>query len=103
MRRQHASERTSIAILSVAAFMCCTCMGVPLVHMTSFVGAICGSPELGATSLLVAMLFGAVGRVCFGAIADRIGNLPSYALASAIQTGCVLAHQRRRYAALVAA
>ena len=60
--------------------------------LASFVGALCGSPELGATSLLVAMLSGAIGRVCFGAIADRIGYLPSYALASAIQTACVLAY-----------
>jgi MFS family permease len=87
-----AGERTGLAILATAAFLCCVCMGVPLVHLVSFVGALCGSPELGATSLLVAMLAATVGRVCFGAIADRIGNLPSYALASAIQTGCVLAY-----------
>jgi predicted MFS family arabinose efflux permease len=36
--------------------------------------------------------FGAVGRICFGLVADRIGYLPSYALASAIQTGCVAAY-----------
>jgi MFS family permease len=67
-------------------------MGVPLVHLASFVGMICGSPTIGATSLLVAMLFGAVGRICFGLVADRIGYLPSYALASAIQTVCVAAY-----------
>ena len=89
---RRAGEQAGIAILAVAAFMCCTCMGVPLVHLASFVGALCGSPELGATSLLVAMLSATVGRVCFGMIADRIGCLPSYALASAIQTGCVLAY-----------
>ena len=88
----HAGERMGIAILALAAFMCCTCMGVPLVHMASFVGALCGSPQLGAASLLIAMLSGAIGRVCFGLIADRIGNLPSYALASVAQTACVLAY-----------
>ena len=61
-------------------------------HLASFVGMICGSPAIGATSLLVAMLFGAVGRICFGLVADRIGYLPSYALASAIQTVCVAAY-----------
>jgi MFS family permease len=85
-------ERTALAVLAVAAFMCCTCMGVPLVHLASFVAGVCGSPELGATSLLVAMLTATVGRVCFGTAADRIGCLPAYALASAIQTGCVLAY-----------
>ena len=82
-------ERPRLHILSLAAFLCCTCMGVPLVHLASYVGMICGSPAIGATSLLVAMVFGAVGRICFGLIADRIGYLPSYALASAIQTACV--------------
>jgi MFS family permease len=81
-----------LGILALAAFLCCTCMGVPLVHLASFVGMVCGSPALGATSLLVAMAFGTVGRVCFGLAADRIGYLPSYALASAIQTACVAAY-----------
>jgi MFS family permease len=89
---QRAVERAALAILAVAAFMCCVCMGVPLVHLASFVGAVCGSPELGATSLLVAMLSATAGRVCFGSVADRIGYLPSYALASAVQTACVLAY-----------
>ena len=85
-------ERLRLQILSLAGFLCCACMGVPLVHLASFVGMICGSPAIGATSLLVAMLFGAVGRICFGLVADRIGYLPSYALASAIQTVCVAAY-----------
>lgn len=87
-----AGETIGLAVLALAAFMCCACMGVPLVHLASFVGGLCGSPQLGAASLLIAMLSGAVGRVCFGMIADRIGNLPSYALASVVQTGCVLAY-----------
>jgi MFS family permease len=86
------AERLRVAGLSLAAFLCCACMGVPLVHMASFVGSVCGSPAIGATSLLVAMLSGTIGRVCFGFIADRIGYLPSYALASAIQTACVVAY-----------
>jgi predicted MFS family arabinose efflux permease len=90
--RRSDREDTALALLAFAAFMCCTCMGVPLVHLASFVGAVCASPELGATSLLVAMLSATVGRVCFGLIADRMGGLPSYVLASAIQTGCVLAY-----------
>ncbi|HEY7598552.1 MAG TPA: MFS transporter, partial [Candidatus Limnocylindrales bacterium] len=75
--RRSAGMRTGLAMLAIAAFMCCACMGVPLVHLASFVGALCGSPEMGATSLLVAMLSATVGRVCFGMVADRIGYLPS--------------------------
>jgi predicted MFS family arabinose efflux permease len=83
-------EQLRLLILSLAAFLCCACMGVPLVHLASFVSMICGSSTVGAKSLLVAMLFGALGRVCFGLIADRIGYLPSYALASTTQTVCVV-------------
>ena len=83
-------QRLTIAFLGTAAFLCCVCMGVPLVHMASFVGMICGSQAIGVTSLLIAMLSGALGRVCFGAAADRIGPLASYAIASSIQTTCVL-------------
>lgn len=79
-------ERLRVSLLSLAAFLCCACMGMPLVHLASFVTMICGSPSIGATSLLVAMLFGTVGRISFGLLADRIGYLPSYAGASLIQT-----------------
>jgi MFS family permease len=89
---QQSRERLQLATLALAAFLCCACMGVPLVHLASFVGMVCGSPAIGATSLLVAMLSGAIGRVCFGLIADRLGYLPSYALASAVQTACVAAY-----------
>ena len=84
-----ASEYKTVALLALAAFLCCACMGGPLVHMVSFVGSIC-SPAIGATSLLIAMFFGAIGRVCFGVAADRLGPLTSYAMASATQTASVL-------------
>jgi MFS family permease len=85
-----AGEYRTLVLLALAAFLCCACMGGPLVHMVSFIGSICGSPAVGATSLLVAMIFGAVGRVCFGVAADRLGALASYAMASATQTASVL-------------
>jgi MFS family permease len=67
-------------------------MGMPIVHLASFVTIVCGSPSIGATSMLVAMLFGTVGRVCFGLLADRIGYLASYAGASILQTAAVFAY-----------
>jgi MFS family permease len=85
-----AAEYRTVVLLALAAYLCCACMGGPLVHMTSFVGSVCGSPAIGATSLLIAMIFGAIGRVCFGVAADRLGALTSYAMASAIQTASVL-------------
>ena len=85
-----AAEYKTVALLALAAYLCCACMGGPLVHMASFVGSVCGSPAIGATSLLIAMIFGAIGRVCFGVAADRLGSLTSYAMASATQTATVL-------------
>lgn len=85
------AEMVVIAFLAVAAFLCCMCMGVPVVHMASFIGAVCGSSSVGVNSLVIAMTAGAVGRVCCGLIADRIGPLRAYSIASATQTACVIA------------
>jgi MFS family permease len=85
------AETATVALLALAAFLCCTCMGVPVVHLASFVGAVCGSPSVGVTSLAIAMIAGAGGRVCCGFIADRIGPLKAYSVASTIQTACVMA------------
>ena len=63
-----------LALLGAAAFFCCACMGMPLFHLAGFVTMICGSSQLGATSLLVAMSSGAIGRIAFGRLADRIGS-----------------------------
>src|SRR5207344_1326492 len=75
-------ERAAIGGLGLAAFLCCMCMGIPVVHMANFIGMVCASPRLGVDSLVMAMTCGAVGRVCFGFIADRIGPLRAYGLAS---------------------
>lgn len=91
VRETARAETVTVGFLALAAFLCCACMGVPLVHMTSFIGAVCGSPSVGVNSFLIAMVAGAVGRVCFGSIADRIGPLQAYAICSSIQTACVLA------------
>jgi MFS family permease len=85
------AETMTVAFLALAAFLCCMCMGIPVVHMASFIGAVCGSPSVGVNSLVIAMIAGAVGRVCCGLIADRIGPLKAYAIASSIQTACVMA------------
>jgi MFS family permease len=85
------AEGRRVAFFALAAFLCCMCMGVPVVHMASFIGAVCGSPSIGVNSLVIAMTAGAVGRVCCGLIADRIGPLKAYSIASSIQTACVIA------------
>jgi predicted MFS family arabinose efflux permease len=85
------TETATMGLLAFAAFLCCMCMGVPVVHMASFIGSVCSSPSVGVHSLVIAMSAGAVGRICFGLIADRIGPLKAYGIASATQTACVFA------------
>jgi predicted MFS family arabinose efflux permease len=68
--------------LGSVAFFCCACMGMPLFHLAGFVSTVCGSPSLGATSLLVAMTSGAVGRLAFGSLADAIGCHGAYRIAA---------------------
>jgi len=91
-RRQQASRRETVTVrlLALAALFCCMCMGIPVLHLASFVALVCGSREIGVYSLVIAMSFGALGRICFGLIADRVGALMAYAAASCTQTACVL-------------
>jgi MFS family permease len=75
-----------LALLSVAAALCCVCMGTPLVHVVTL-GSDRGLASGDAAGLLaVMMIFGMAGRIAFGRIADRLGSLQTYLVASAGQT-----------------
>jgi MFS family permease len=75
-----------LALLSVAAALCCICMGTPLVHVVTL-GSDRGLAGRDAAGLLaVLMIAGMAGRVVFGRIADRAGSLQTYITASAGQT-----------------
>jgi MFS family permease len=80
------SNATVTAWLSLAAVGCCTCMSVPLMHLVPLIqGRSFTAPE--ASSVLFAMLLVAiVGRVAFGRLADLIGAIPAYLIASGWQT-----------------
>ena len=75
-----------LALLSLAAALCCVCMGTPLVHAVTL-GSDRGLGGSDAAGLLaVMMVAGMMGRVGFGRVADRVGSLPTYMVASAGQT-----------------
>ena len=75
-----------LALLSVAALLCCVCMGTPLVHVVTL-GSDRGLGGRDAAGLLaVMMVAGMAGRVGFGRLADRVGSLQTYIAASAGQT-----------------
>ncbi len=77
------------AWLSAAVIFCCTCMSVPLIHLVPLIEG-CGFTAPQAGSVLFAMLLVAIaGRVVFGRLADVIGAIPAYLLASGWQTALV--------------
>jgi MFS family permease len=72
--------------LCVAVVFCCVCMGTPIVHVASL-GSDLGLGERESAGLLaVMMVCGMAGRLGFGRLADRAGNLHAYIVASAGQT-----------------
>ncbi|AHD03221.1 MFS transporter [Leisingera methylohalidivorans] len=82
-------HRVSLAWLSMAGVFCCVCMAVPLIHLVPLGISICLSPGQAAELLVVLMASGTVGRIFFGFVADRIGGLPAYLMASFLQSGFV--------------
>jgi MFS family permease len=75
-----------LALLSLAAALCCICMATPLVHVVTL-GSDRGLASRDAAGLLaVLMVSGMAGRVVFGRIADRFGALQTYIASSAGQT-----------------
>jgi MFS family permease len=81
--------RASTAWLSLAGFLCCFCMAVPLVHVVSVMCHHGHSTAVGAGILFTIMAVGAVGRIAIGMLADRIGALPAYMVSSLVQTATV--------------
>jgi MFS family permease len=75
-----------LALLSLAAALCCVCMATPLVHVVTL-GSDKGLAGREAAGLLaVMMVAGMAGRILFGRLADRAGSLNTYIVASAGQT-----------------
>lgn len=71
-----------IAWLSVAVFLCCTCMSVPLMHLVPLIQDK-GFSAQDASGVAFLMLTVAIaGRILFGKLADVIGALPAYLTAS---------------------
>ncbi|WP_425053609.1 MFS transporter [Psychromarinibacter sp. S121] len=80
---------TTVIVLGAAVLCCCSLMSVPLMHLIPLAQG-CGIGATGAGSILFVMMIAAIlGRVAFGQLADMIGALPAYLLASAWQTALV--------------
>jgi len=83
------SHKITVPWLALAGVFCCICMAVPIVHLVPLAVGLKFSPETAASLLLTLMVSGTFGRVFFGAVADRIGALYTYFVASLMQTTMV--------------
>lgn len=80
------ARHAMLAWLCVGVVFCCVCMATPIMHVATF-GADRGlGPRESAGLLAVMMVCGMAGRIGFGKLADRFGNLQAYMVASAGQT-----------------
>lgn len=78
--------RTLVAWLGAAMLLCCICMAMPTVHLVALASDT-GVPAADAAGVMVVLMgAGCVGRIAFGRIADRVGGVRAYWIASAVQT-----------------
>ena len=84
------STKTIIIWMSIAVILCCTTMSVPLIHLVPYAQS-CNIPLSDAGGIVLVMLIaGICGRVAFGKLADVIGAIRAYWVASAWQTVLVV-------------
>ena len=79
----------AVTWLSVAVVFCCTCMSVPLMHVVPLIQGRGIALEDAGSVVLVMMIAGIAGRLVFGKLADVIGPIKAYMLASFWQTALV--------------
>ncbi|MBT3551215.1 MAG: MFS transporter [Rhodospirillaceae bacterium] len=85
------APNTVIIWLSAAVVCCCITMSVPLMHVVPLAQDRGIGLNEAASIVFVMMLAGVVGRVAFGRLADMIGPVRSYLVASGWQTVMVFA------------
>ena len=79
----------TVVMMSTAIFWCCTLMSVPLMHLLPLMEA-CGIPAPQAGAAVFVMMAAAIaGRIAFGRIADLIGPVQAWFIASLWQTSLV--------------
>ena len=76
----------TIAWLSLAVIFCCICMSVPLMHLVPLIQDRGFSLENAGSVIFIMLLVAIIGRIFFGKLADMIGALQAYMLASLWQT-----------------
>lgn len=76
--------------LGVGALFCCTCMAVPLMHLVPLIQDRGFSIEDAGSVVFLMLIVAIAGRIFFGKLADMIGAIRAYLVASLWQTLLVL-------------
>ncbi|MCA0869549.1 MFS transporter [Seohaeicola saemankumensis] len=84
------SPRLALPALSIAVLGCCAGMAVPLIHLVPLIQIVCGVGAEAGGPLLLMLVTAIAGRVFFGRLADTIGPLRAWMLATAWQTALML-------------
>ena len=79
------SSRALQTLLIIAGLCCCVAMSMPQVHLVAYCGDLGYGPARGAQMLSLMLACGALSRVTFGFICDRIGGLRTLLLGSSLQ------------------
>lgn len=85
------SPNVVVAWMSLAVIFCCTCMSVPLMHLVPLVQDRGIALDDAGSVLFLMLLVGILGRIAFGKLADLIGAIQAYWVASLWQTVLVFA------------
>lgn len=78
--------RLVVPTMSLAIFLCCTCMSVPLMHLVPYIQGRGFSADQAGGVIFLMLMVGILGRVAFGKLADMIGAIPAYMTATAWMT-----------------
>ncbi|MCJ8325453.1 MAG: MFS transporter [Rhizobiales bacterium] len=80
------STNVIVIWMSAAVLFCCACMAVPLMHLVPLIQDKGFSIEQAGSVAFVMLLVAILGRVAFGKLADVIGAIPTFFIASFWQT-----------------
>ncbi len=78
-----------VPMMCIAIFLCCTTMSVPLMHLVPHIQDRGFSADQAGSVVFIMLMVGICGRVAFGKLADVIGAIPAYMLATGWMTALI--------------